>query len=91
MVAAMRSALAGPLLLLSTAAFTQEVRTASSDSSVTELQEVVVTGIRKSLEDALDDKRNAPQVVDVISAEDIGKFRRALLQPRLTGFSRPVH
>ena len=59
MVAAMRYALAGPLLLLSTAAFTQEVRTASSDSSVTELQEVVVTGIRKSLEDALDDKRNA--------------------------------
>src|SRR5579864_6425609 len=74
MVAAMRYVLAGPLLLLSAAAFTQGVRTAASDSSATEMQEVVVTGIRKSLEDALADKRNAPQVIDAISAEDIGKF-----------------
>ena len=45
-----------------------------SDTSNQELDTVTVTGIRKSLEDALSDKRNAPQVIDAISAEDIGKF-----------------
>jgi len=38
------------------------------------LEEVVVTGIRSSLRQALDTKRNAGAVVDAISAEDIGKF-----------------
>ena len=38
------------------------------------LEEVVVTGIRASLEDALGRKRNADQIMDAISAEDIGKF-----------------
>jgi len=38
------------------------------------VEEVVVTGIRASLKDAIDVKRNAEQVVDVISAEDVGKF-----------------
>jgi len=36
--------------------------------------EVVITGIRGSLQRNLDIKRNAPGVVDAISAEDIGKF-----------------
>lgn len=44
------------------------------DTSPEVLQEVVVTGIRRSLEDAITLKRNAIQVEDVISAEDIGKF-----------------
>lgn len=44
------------------------------DASPKVLQTVTVTGIRKSLEDSLALKRNALQVVDVISAEDIGKF-----------------
>lgn len=35
---------------------------------------IVVTGLRGSLQRNLDEKRNAPGVVDVISAEDIGKF-----------------
>jgi TonB-dependent receptor len=38
------------------------------------LEEVVVTGIRGSLERAMDMKRDAQGVVDAISAEDIGKF-----------------
>jgi len=38
------------------------------------LEEVVVSGIRSSLRQALDTKRNAGAVVDAISAEDIGKF-----------------
>ena len=37
------------------------------------LEEIVVTGIRASLENALDRKRNAEQIMDAISAEDIGK------------------
>ncbi len=39
-----------------------------------ELEEVVVTGIRSSLKRSLDVKRNSTQVVDAISAEDVGKF-----------------
>jgi TonB-dependent receptor len=35
---------------------------------------IVVTGLRASLQRNLDEKRAAPGVVDVISAEDIGKF-----------------
>jgi iron complex outermembrane receptor protein len=37
-------------------------------------QEIIVTGIRGSLQRNLDIKRDAPGVVDAISAEDIGKF-----------------
>ena len=39
-----------------------------------EMEEVVVTGIRGSLQASMDIKRNATGVVDAISAEDIGKF-----------------
>ncbi|MCW8126296.1 TonB-dependent receptor [Microbulbifer halophilus] len=38
------------------------------------LEEVVVTGVRASLEKGLDIKRDSYQVVDSIVAEDIGKF-----------------
>jgi iron complex outermembrane receptor protein len=39
-----------------------------------QLEEVVVTGIRASLTQALDVKRNNTQIVDAIVSEDIGKF-----------------
>ncbi len=39
-----------------------------------ELEEVVVTGIRSSLANALEEKRNANNLVEVIIAEDIGKL-----------------
>ena len=45
---------------------------ASTDNST--LQEVVVTGIRASLQKSLDIKQNAIGVEDAISAEDIGQF-----------------
>ncbi|WP_022674983.1 TonB-dependent receptor [Novosphingobium sp. B-7] len=35
---------------------------------------IVVTGIRASLRNAIEIKRNANSIVDVISAEDVGKF-----------------
>lgn len=38
------------------------------------VEEIVVTGIRASLRSAMDVKRNSLQVVDTISAEDIGDF-----------------
>ncbi len=54
------------------------------------LEEVVVTGIRGSLERAMDIKRDASGVVDAISAEDIGKFPDTNLAEslqRITGVS----
>jgi TonB-dependent receptor len=45
-----------------------------SNTSNQELEEITITGIRRSLEDAIRDKRDALQVIDAISAEDIGKF-----------------
>ena len=53
-------------------------------------EEVVVTGIRGSLERALDIKREAKGVVDAISSEDIGKFPDSNLAEslqRITGVS----
>jgi len=38
------------------------------------LEEIVVTGIRGSLQQSLSSKRNADAIVDAITAEDIGKF-----------------
>jgi len=46
----------------------------TSDSGAAELQEVVVTGIRRSVEESLEAKRQAATVEEVISAEDIGKM-----------------
>jgi iron complex outermembrane receptor protein len=37
-------------------------------------KEIVVTGIRQSLANALSAKRDSDQVMDAISAEDVGKF-----------------
>ncbi|WP_341938281.1 TonB-dependent receptor [Marinimicrobium sp. C2-29] len=54
------------------------------------LEEVVVTGIRQSLTNAMDIKRDASGVVDAISAEDIGKFPDSNLAEslqRVTGVS----
>lgn len=39
-----------------------------------EANEVVVTGIRRSIADAIETKREANSIVDVISAEDVGKL-----------------
>ncbi len=55
-----------------------------------EEEEVLVTGIRASLQAALDIKRNGQGVVDAISAEDIGKFPDTNLAEslqRITGVS----
>ena len=60
-------------------AFAQDAGTqAQADNPTAEDQgagdEIVVTGIRASLDRSIDIKRNSSGVVDAISAEDIGKF-----------------
>ena len=47
---------------------------ASQASEPSVVEEVIVTGLRGSLQRNLDIKRNSSGVVDAISAEDIGKF-----------------
>ncbi|MBB6095477.1 TonB-dependent receptor [Povalibacter uvarum] len=59
--------------LVQSAAFAQEAKPASTPAS-TELEEVIVTGIRAGLRSSLEAKRDSIQVVDAISAEDIGDF-----------------
>lgn len=55
------------LFVSSTAAYAQ-----SADSA--NLNTVVVTGIRKGIEDAISVKKNSDNIVEAISAEDIGKL-----------------
>lgn len=62
----------------------------AQESQTTTLEEVVVSGIRGSLQRAVDTKRNAEGVVDSISAEAIGKFPDANIAEslqRITGVS----
>lgn len=63
---------------------------AATTPGQSELEEVVVTGLRASLETSMDMKRDAIGVVDAISAEDIGKFPDSNLSEslqRITGIS----
>lgn len=52
----------------------QQARSASETDEATELDTIVVSGIRDSLESAMNLKRDAQGIVDGIVAEDIGKF-----------------
>ena len=53
-------------------AFAQEQPAVEQPSD--EGEEIIVSGIRASLRDSMEIKRQAQGVVDAISAEDIGKF-----------------
>ena len=57
------------LALLKQAAPVQAQSTQSND-----IEEVVVTGIRASLRESMETKREAVGVVDALTAEDVGKF-----------------
>jgi len=56
---------------LSFSAHAQEAR---QGTQATDLDTVVVTGIRASLKQAIDAKRDADAIIDVVTAEDVGKF-----------------
>ncbi len=60
-----------PLALCLGAAYAQSAFDPADDE---EIEEIVVTGIKGAWARALDAKRNEVAVVDVIDAEDIGKF-----------------
>lgn len=67
-------------------AFGQDEAAAADDAG----EEIIVTGIRASLKQAQDIKRDAQGIVDAISAEDIGKFPDTNLAEslqRITGVS----
>jgi len=59
------------LALASPGAWAQQ---SSEESGATTLDGISVTGVRASIQKSLVDKRNAPGIVDAISAEDMGKF-----------------
>ncbi|SEK00526.1 TonB-dependent receptor [Sphingobium sp. AP50] len=52
----------------------QRTQTSARVTDATEAPDIIVTGIRASLESAQRAKKDALQVLDAISAEDIGKF-----------------
>lgn len=56
------------------AALSLSVSALAQQTSTLELEEVVVTGVRQSLVQGLENKRQATQVVESIVAEDIGKL-----------------
>lgn len=84
-----RNALSAAIALVLTAAvpssaFAQEAAaaadtpsaqaTAAAPDQATSLDAVVVTGYRYAIEKSLDQKRNANAIVEVVTAEDVGKF-----------------
>jgi TonB-dependent receptor len=75
-------------LSVATMALASSVAIAQEAADATD--EVVVTGIRKALENSVELKRNAKGIVDSISAEDMGKFPDSNLAEslqRVTGVS----
>lgn len=61
------------MMMIAAPAFAQSVE-AGQDEAATQVDEIVVTGIRASLQNALSQKRKADNLVEVIEAEDIGKL-----------------
>ncbi|MES2072537.1 MAG: TonB-dependent receptor [Pseudomonadota bacterium] len=62
------------LLVMSTAMSAHAQQAESKAEPKANTQEVVVTGIRASLQQSLTQKRNADSLVEVVTAEDIGKM-----------------
>jgi len=60
------------MAMTATPAFAQEAQEAEANQSDEDV--IVVSGIRGSLAKALDEKRNADSLIEVIQAEDIGKL-----------------
>jgi iron complex outermembrane recepter protein len=68
------SPLAAAVLLATSSMASSQTQPTSDEASSEQMEEVVVTGIRGSLQRARDVKRSADSIMDAISAEDIGKF-----------------
>ena len=67
--------MAGTAIMVAAPAFAQTApSTPAEQPAATEVDAVIVSGIRASLQSALVEKRNADNLVEVIKAEDIGKL-----------------
>jgi len=72
--------LASAMSLVATGAYAQSVQepveatSTTAEEDAVELDRVVVTGIRRGIEDAIDTKQSSSSIVEAISAEDIGKL-----------------
>jgi TonB-dependent receptor len=69
-------AIAGSLFTLAVAmpSFAQEADAQEEPQSAVELDRVIVRGVRNAQAEAINTKRDASQIIDSISAEDIGKL-----------------
>ena len=75
-------ALASATMMLASTAYAQSADTSATDTAsatdastdANKLDTVVVTGIRRGIEQAIDTKKNATSIVEAVSAEDIGKL-----------------
>src|SRR5579872_5100909 len=61
-------------LALGSMAFSGHAAAADTTPADSQLEEIIVTGYRASLQQSLDIKRDSLGIIDAISAEDIGKF-----------------
>ncbi|MEJ0087271.1 MAG: TonB-dependent receptor [Pseudomonadota bacterium] len=66
------------------AVMAQQPTAPAGETDATDLQEVVVIGIRASLESAQELKRDAPSVVEAVTPKDLGQFTDAALSQSLT-------
>src|SRR5436309_263273 len=70
-----RHVLAGATSVMALSLITPaQAQTTAPSTSQAQDEEIIVTGIRGSLQRNLDAKRNASGVIEQISSEDIGKF-----------------
>jgi iron complex outermembrane receptor protein len=61
-------------VMISGGAFAQDTTPSAVADAIPEAQEVIVVGVRKSLQKSLSVKRKASAHIDVITAEDVSKF-----------------
>ena len=71
---ALSASVAGIALVASQPALAQEAGSEDVAEDSTPENAIVVTGIRASLENSINLKRDNAAVVDAVSAEDVGKF-----------------
>lgn len=69
-----QSAIAAAVLLSLSLPAQAQAQAAAKQDEAKKLDTVIVTGIRASLKKALDTKRDADSIIDVVTAEDVGKF-----------------
>ena len=72
------------LLLASASGQAQEATPAAETATTPGTTVVVVTGIRRSIEDSLSTKRNSDSIMEVVSAEELGKLPDASIAESLS-------